>query len=280
MKNDDITKSKVYKANIKYHSKLADSYDETQPHFKKENVKQVRNRLEHLSKFAKDPKLLDIGCGTGFILELAHDYYNELYGVDITPAMIKKAKNKFKTNKIKLFLASSDNLPFSDSYFDVVTAYGFLHHLPILIDTFKEVHRVLKKGGIFYADQDPNYYFWEAIKSLPNRNLSSIIDIERKSVCKMVTEVQNVVGKDLDRETIEMAEYLKSKGGLKEEEIKEYLHNSGFNDIDYEYAWYWQEGKVIKDLSEKDAIYFENHLRLALPLTKSFFKYFRFEARK
>lgn len=280
MKNEDIIKSKVYKANIEYHSNLADSYDATQPHFKKENVKQVRNRLKHLSKFATDPKLLDMGCGTGFVLELAQDYYSELYGIDITPAMIEKAKSKFKTNKIKLLIASSDNLPFEDSYFDVATAYGFLHHLPKLIDTFKEVYRVLKKGGIFYADQDPNYYFWEAIKSLPDRNLSNIIDIERKSVCEMVAEVRNVVGKDLDRETIEMAEYLKSKGGLKEEEIKENLYNAGFNDINHEYTWYWQEGKVIKDLSEKDAIYFENHLRLALPLTKTFFKYFRFEARK
>ena len=96
----------------------------------------------------------------------------------------------------------------------------------------------------------------------------------------MVEEVQTVAGNDLDSDTIKMAEYLKTQGGFKEDDVKELLHEAGFEDIHYEYTWYWQQGKVIKDLSLDTALYFENHLRSALPLTRGFFKYVRMEAIK
>lgn len=279
---EDLTK-KIIDANVIYHSKLAETYDETQPHFKKENVKQVKSRLKKLSELTEGKSLLDIGCGTGFILELAYKYFDEVYGIDITPMMLEKAKEKISKNNlnnIQVKLANSENIPFKDCYFDVVTAYGFLHHLPSLKPTLKETFRILKKDGIFYSDQDPNYYFWESMKSIEKMDVPMALDIERRSVCQMESEVQRVVGKDLDSETIKMAEYLKSLGGFKEEDIKDFLNSIGFKSINYEYTWYWQEGKVINDLSEEVAVYFENHLRLALPITRNFFKYVRIEATK
>ena len=281
----DNKKAPVQEANIWYHTELAETYDQTQPHFRPENVIQVRTRIEKFAKATGGRRLLDIGCGTGFILSLAHSCFEEVYGIDITPAMLDIAASKFreqKVNNVKLIRVSSDELPFPDSYFDVVTAYGFLHHLPTLLSTFSEVYRVLKDGGIFYADLDPNYYFWESMKSLPSdgRSVSELLETERESVCNMVEEVQTVAGNDLDSNTIKMAEYLKTQGGFKEEAVKELLHGAGFENIHYEYTWYWQQGKVIRDLSLDAALYFENHLRSALPLTKGFFKYVRIEAIK
>lgn len=286
MTDKDNKKTLVLKANVRYHTKLAETYDQTQPHFRPENVIQVRTRLEKFAKTTDGKRLLDIGCGTGFILSLAHSCFEEVYGIDITPAMLNVAASKFreqKVNNVKLIRTSSDRLPFPDSYFDVVTAYGFLHHLPTLLPTFREVYRVLKdRGGVFYTDQDPNYYFWESMKSLPSdgKGVSDLLETERKSVCNMVKEVQIVAGNNLDASTIEMAEYLKTQGGFKEEELKELLYKVGFKDILYEYTWYWQQGRVIRDLSLDAALYFENHLRSALPLTRGFFKYVRMEAMK
>ena len=271
----------VQDANVRYHTGLAETYDKTQPHFRPENVMQVRARIENYAKRTTGGRLLDMGCGTGFILSSANSYFEELYGIDITPAMLDIATSNLKEQKVKnvkLIIALSDTLPFPDSCFDVVTAYGFLHHLPTLSATFNEV-------GIFYADQDPNLYFWESMKSLPSdgKCISELLEIERKSVDAMVEEVQSVTEKDgkyLDSNTIEMAEYLKTQGGFKEEDIKGMLHKAGFKDVHYEYTWYWQQGNVIRDLSLDDAIYFENHLRSALPLTRGFFKYIRMDAVK
>ena len=282
---DNNNKILVQEANIRYHSKLAETYDQTQPHFRPENTIQVKKRLDKFAKITSGKRLLDVGCGTGFILSLAHSCFEEVYGIDITPAMLDIAASKHREQKVKnvkLIQASSDELPFPDSYFDVVTAYGFLHHLQDLLPTFSEVYRVLKNGGIFYTDEDPNYYFWKSMKSLPSDGIgiSELLETERKSVCNMVENVQAIVEKGLDSNTITMAEYLKTQGGFKEEAIKELLYKAGFKDIHYEYTWYWQQGRVIKDLSLDAALYFEDHLRSALPLTKGFFKYVRMEAIK
>ena len=275
---------KIRAANIRYHTKLSKTYDETQPQYKPENVARVRERMKRLAKTTGGGRLLDIGCGTGFILSIAAPFFDEVCGIDITPAMIERARKTARSKKIrniKLVEARCDDAPFPDAYFDVVTAYGVLHHLPELPPTFKEVRRVLKKKGVFYADEDPNYYFWQSMKSLPAKGaaISDILETERKSVCEMVGEVQNVVGSDLDPQTIRDAEFQKTRGGMKEEHVVRLLKRAGFKKIDYDYTWFWQEGKVVRDLSPEDAVYFEDHLRAALPLTRSFFKYVGFEAR-
>ena len=280
----DNKKVCVLEANIRYHSKLVETYDQTQPHFRPENVIQVRTRIEKFAKTTGGKRLLDLGCGTGFILSLAHLCFEEVYGVDIAREMLVKAASKLREQKVNnavLLRASSDVLPFPESYFDVASAYGFLHHLPSLLPTFREVYHVLKDGGIFYTDLDPNYYFWDSMNSLPSDgSIPELLEIERKSVCDMIKEVQNIVGNDLDNDTIKTAEYLKTKGGFKEEVVKKLLCKAGFKDVHYEYTWYWQQGRVIRDLSLDAAIYFENHLRCALPTTRHFFKYIRIEAVK
>ena len=240
--------------------------------------------MKRLAKTTGGGRLLDIGCGTGFILSIAAPFFDEVYGIDITPAMLERAREMAGSENIKnikLVEAQCDNAPFPDAHFDVVSAYGVLHHLPELAPTFKEVRRVLKKKGIFYADEDPNYYFWQSMRSLPAKGtaISDILEAERRSVCEMVGEVQSVVGADLDRQTIRDAEYQKTRGGMKEERVVQLLKRADFKRIDYEYTWFWQEGRVVRDLSPEDAAYFEDHLRAALPLTRSFFKYVGFEAR-
>lgn len=277
-------KKAIEQSNIVYHTQLSKNYDKTQPHFNRENVIQVQSRLKEYSRLTGGKRLMDLGCGTGFILEIAKPYFKELYGIDITPSMLKIAEDKFKNVKgktMKVILANSDKVPFGDKHFDVVTANGFLHHLPNLYPTFKEAYRILKNGGVFYGDQDPNYYFWQSMYSIRHEeNISPELKIERDSVCKMSERVQGCEGITLSSKTIEMAEYQKTKGGFKEELVKAQLKKAGFKKINYEYFWFWQEGAVIRNLSLKAGLYFEDHLRKALPITRQFFKYVRIIAYK
>ena len=277
-------KKVVEKANVVYHTTLANNYEKTQPHFRKENKKQVREILKTYSKRTAAEKVLDLGCGTGFILSLAQPYFKKLYGVDITPAMLKIASKKFKKEKIEniqLIKTSTEKLPFNDSFFDVITAYSFLHHLDSVTPTIKEAYRTLKKGGIFYSDLDPNYYFWDAVKkSSIENNVSDLLKKDIRSICNMTDGVKEIA-EGLDEGTIKNAEYIESnKGGFKAEVLKNIFYKIGFKQVNITYHWFWQEGKVITDISLKNAIYFESHLRKALPITKNLFKYFRIEAIK
>ncbi len=276
-------KKEIERSNIVYHTKLSKRYDQTQPYFSKDNTDQVAARLKHLSATSGNDAILDLGCGTGFMLVLAKPYFKELCGVDLTPSMLKIAEGKFKNarNKVRLVTGNTDRLPFESSYFNVVTANSFLHHLPKLYPTVKEAYRVLKKGGSFYSDQDPNYYFWLAMRSIKSTaGISPLLRVEWEAVCKMADKVREAEGVRLSTRVIEMAEYQKAKGGFKEDEVKKIFLKAGFSSVRYEYFWFWQEGVVIREMSRNAGLYFEEHLRKALPVSRPFFKYVRIVAIK
>ena len=76
----------------------------------------------------------------------------KIIGVDISEGMLEVGKRKIKSlgfeDKISLQLADSENLPFSDNFFDaVVVAFG-VRNFENVDKGLKEICRVLKSGGI------------------------------------------------------------------------------------------------------------------------------------
>lgn len=267
----------IRQANIEYHAKMANSYDKEQPHYKPENVERVEAIIKNLSEAGNSGCLLDIGCGTGFILNIAKKYFNRVVGVDITQAMFNKVD--LSSGNIEVRLADSSDMPFDDESFDVCTAYGFLHHLPELDSTFKEVFRCLKVGGAFYADQDPNYYCWREIDNLGREKCSEVLQSEIDSVRNVYDELKGQF--DLDKNTVKLAEFQKLvHGGMKEESVINSLKKAGFSKVDFEYQWFLGQGYVIHNVSEESAEYIGRHLKRLLPLTRGLFKYFSFIAKK
>ena len=100
--------------------------------------------------------ILEVACGTGkATLEIAPRIAagNRLFAVDLTEAMIQKAKKKLESKglleKVKFKPADAKALPFPDSSFDVLyNAYMLdlidLSEIPEILSEFK---RVLKSGG-------------------------------------------------------------------------------------------------------------------------------------
>jgi len=268
----------IKKANIIYHAKMADLYDKEQPHYELENIKRVTKVIKNLAKNGRKNRLLDIGCGTGFIINIGKKHFDQVIGIDITKAMLDKVD--LSGGDISLQLADSSNMPYQDEVFDICTAYGFLHHLPKLEPTLKEVFRCLKKGGVFYADQEPNYYFWKEIRSLRKTEVQSdIIRREVDSVCGICDTLENKFG--LSERIISLAEYQKIIcGGIKKEEITELLKSVGFSSITFEYQWFLGQGQLTEEASPKLIDFIENHLKECLPASKNLFKYFSFRAIK
>lgn len=94
-------------------------------------------------------KLLDVGCGTGPMIELLQREFPDRFytGVDLTPQMIKVAQEK-NLNHTEFLVGDSENLPFCDGVFDVVICTNSFHHYPNPKAFVKEASRVLKPGGI------------------------------------------------------------------------------------------------------------------------------------
>jgi ubiquinone/menaquinone biosynthesis C-methylase UbiE len=85
--------------------------------------------------------LLDIGCGTGHHLIFFRDMGLKVTGVDPSPFMLKKAKEKLK-NKADLFPGTGENLPFKDKTFDLSVIFTTLEFCQNPSSVLKEAERV------------------------------------------------------------------------------------------------------------------------------------------
>src|SRR5437773_4758183 len=119
----------VLTANIVYHSALAGSYDARQPHFRPENVSRVDAILRRLSEATGGRRLLDIGCGTGFVLNIAKAHFDDVVGVDATPAMLAKVNRVSSRGRVAVCRGDTGSLPFPTATLHACTASGSLHHL-------------------------------------------------------------------------------------------------------------------------------------------------------
>lgn len=143
---------------------------------------QVDIHEEHLwmltmIKRDKPASILEVGCGFGrnirFFIEngIAPE---DLYGIDISEKMIKKAKTFISNRKVKLVVADVTSLPFENSRFDMVFTHGVLMHVePYLIEkAIQEVFRVSRRYlMIVEQNYNGNYYtFVHDYKNLINKH--------------------------------------------------------------------------------------------------------------
>lgn len=91
---------------------------------------------------------LDVGCGTGAVLELLHARYpnKHLTGLDLTPGMIDVARAK-QLDNVSFVVGDAEALPFEPRSFDAVLCSNSFHHYPHPKRFFAEVARVLRPGG-------------------------------------------------------------------------------------------------------------------------------------
>lgn len=93
-------------------------------------------------------KLLDVGCGTGFLMDLASRMGFDVRGIDASEGMLQKAKERYPALKQSFIYSSADSLPFDSDEFDVVLASGSLCHIPTIEKAASEMARVLKPNGV------------------------------------------------------------------------------------------------------------------------------------
>jgi len=280
----NITNEDVLEANINVHTKLADEY-QNEPHFRPENKKRVQEILNKIFEQTSATKLLDFGCGTGFIIDLAKANISEITGVDITQAMLDKV-DVSGSCKIELFRDDAGKYKGKKDYYDVVTSYAFLHHLYDIKSVFQNAYNSLKKGGVYYADLDPNYYFWQSLSSLNREgNYDPILKREIEMVVYKDEDVQSKFG--IAEGIFDKSEYGKNiKGGFQEEELVETLKNVGFSNVKIQYHWFIgqaflvNEYKGSRDERFKYASVMDEILHKTMPLARNLYKYIGFTAEK
>ena len=116
-------------------------YDETAAGYeelhKEEQLKKIRLIKKCLKVKLKD-KLLDVGCGFGLTTE---PWKCKRYGIDTSKNLLKRARQK---NKIEYKLASAENIPYKDNFFDIVISITAIQNFDNVENGLKEIKRVGK----------------------------------------------------------------------------------------------------------------------------------------
>jgi len=102
----------------------------------------------------KGKSVLDAGCGTGiFSIIFANKGAAQVTGIDISEGSLSTAsrlKEKSKLTHVHFQKEDMLTLPFSDENFDIVWAWGTVHHTTDPLKAIDELIRVLKKGGVIF----------------------------------------------------------------------------------------------------------------------------------
>ena len=102
-------------------------------------------------------KVLDLGCGTGALLDQLRGCSAELWGLDVSQEGLKFCA--IRGHK-KLVLADATRIPFRQNYFDVITAIGLIEHLDDDQVFLYEVKRLLKPNGRLVLLTSSFPYLW------------------------------------------------------------------------------------------------------------------------
>lgn len=113
----------------------------------------VHKRLIEYVELPEQPNVLDLGCGTGRLLNRLATEFPTLQGtgLDLSAEMLHQARQRNR-HRIRLIYkqGNAESLPFAESQFDAVfNTLSFLHY-PKPQQVVLEVSRVLRPGGHFY----------------------------------------------------------------------------------------------------------------------------------
>jgi len=105
--------------------------------------------LSELKVFPPDIKILDIGCGTGGLMERLIKDKRIVCGMDISKLALELASSRGLI-KESIYQGSIEHIPFEDTQFDVAICLDVLCQQQIKTpeSALKEVHRILKRKGL------------------------------------------------------------------------------------------------------------------------------------
>lgn len=93
-------------------------------------------------------KILDVGCGVGITDHYLTGHFRKLYGLDLTPGVIRKAKRLNPKASYRHY--GGRTLPYPSNSMDITFAICVMHHVaPEGLNRFtSEMARVTRKGGL------------------------------------------------------------------------------------------------------------------------------------
>lgn len=142
--------NEVFSKKEKFFDRWAPSYDCL---FTTVFYQAIHKRMLEFVELKDDANILDVGCGTGKLLNRLAKQFPSIRGtgLDLSEEMLRQARQKnLYSDRLTYRLGNVESLPFADAQFDAAfNTISFLHY-PNPQQVFIEVNRVLRSQGCFY----------------------------------------------------------------------------------------------------------------------------------
>ncbi len=115
-------------------------------------VKRYNELLDQFKPFRKTNRILDVGCGIGYFLEVAKERGWEVYGTEFTDKAVGICSEK-GINMKQGKLSPAD---FEPEFFDILTSFEVLEHINNPVEEIQNFEKLLRKGGLVYLTT-PNF---------------------------------------------------------------------------------------------------------------------------
>jgi len=133
---------------LSYYNQLAEEYDQDRfgNSYGGYLDRQEQSLLSRWLNHSTIEKTLDVGCGTGRLLNFA------MNGVDFSKNMLAEAAKKYPDRQF--YQSDISSLPFKDKQFKTAFSFHVFMHLDLetIEKSLAEVHRILEKDGLFIFD--------------------------------------------------------------------------------------------------------------------------------
>jgi len=119
----------------------------------------ISDRTAHLAAgtAASPNRVVDVGCGTGYLLRALAGRYTdaeELAGIDAAPRMIEVANNLANDDRLRFAVGVAERLPFPDATVDLIVSTTSFDHWSDQRAGLVECARILRPGGhLLLVDQ-------------------------------------------------------------------------------------------------------------------------------
>ncbi|MFT3691799.1 MAG: class I SAM-dependent methyltransferase [Kofleriaceae bacterium] len=104
--------------------------------------------VEIVERYARGKTVLEVGCGTGLILDRVAKFASGSSGIDLSAGMLARAAGR----GLAVGQASATQLPIGDNSVDVAYSFKVLAHIPDIAGAMSEMARVVRPGGYVIAE--------------------------------------------------------------------------------------------------------------------------------
>jgi ubiquinone/menaquinone biosynthesis C-methylase UbiE len=119
-------------------------------------------RYAFATRLARDARVLDLGCGTGYGTGELGQHARSATGIDLAGDAVAYAREHYSLPNTTFLAASATRLPFPAASFDLITAFEVIEHLDNWRDLLTEARRLLDPCGTFLVSTPNKLYYAES----------------------------------------------------------------------------------------------------------------------